>query len=77
MGKTIAALRERRASIAEWLNYDVTCIRRNGHDGLYFAAANDRAAYRELARIGWRYVRGEGWLCPTHAKRKRRGRVTP
>ena len=62
----------RRTPIAAWLSYDVTCIGKHrpfdNDGGLLFAAPNDRAAYRELARLGWRFVRGKGWYCPKHSR---------
>jgi hypothetical protein len=55
--------------------YDVTCVKHHrpfsNRGGLLFMATSDRSAYRELARIGWRFVRGKGWLCPFHALRAR------
>lgn len=65
--------RRRRSPLpfAAWPSFDVTCISKHrpfsNRGGLLFVAANDRAAYRELARLGWRFQRGKGWLCPRHA----------
>lgn len=65
--------RATRRPFPDWPSYDVTCIvggraPRNCDGGLLFVAPSDRGAYRELARLGWHFKRGKGWVCPKHSR---------